>query len=92
MRQWTADEGNAAVAKRCQMLHSLADSLCVVHLEDVNIRQDGAGIHKDQRKLALHQLLYQILFDAESHYRNAVHIALQQAPHEALSAGRVVVG
>ena len=81
-----------AVAERGEVLYGLADALAVIDLEDADVGQVGAGIHKDQRELALHQLLDQLLFNAEGHDGHAIDVALQHAADERLGARRLVVG
>ena len=80
------------MAERGQVLHCLANSLSIIHLEHPDIGQVRSGIYKHQRKLALHQLPHQFLFDAEGHYGHAVHVTLQHAANQRLGAGRFVVG
>ena len=55
--QRAADESDVAMAERGQVLHSLANSLAIIDLEHADIGLGGSGIHKDQRKLAFHELL-----------------------------------
>ena len=90
--QRAADEDNVPMAKSGQVLHSLANSLAIVDLEDADVGQVGPGIHKHQRELALDELLNQFFLDAEGHHRHAVHIALQHAADQRLGPGRFVVG
>ena len=91
-RERAADEGDVAMAKGGQVLHALANALAVVDFEDADIGQVGSGIDKDERELALDELLDQVFFDAEGHHGNAVDVALQHAADERLGAGRFVVG
>ncbi len=74
-----------------KVLHALANSFGVVHLENVNVGKIGRGIHKHQRKFALHEFLDQLFFDAEGHDGDAIDVALEETAHEAFGAGGVVV-
>src|ERR1039458_1059150 len=90
--EWSGEEGDGAMAERGQMLQGLPNSLAIVHFDYADVGQVWSRIHEDQRELAFHQPLHQILFDAEGHDGHAVHVALQHAANQRLGASRFVVG
>jgi len=53
------------MAQRGKMLHRLADPLGVIHLDHANVGKVRSVIHKDQRKLAFHQLLHQLFLNSK---------------------------
>src|ERR1039458_8694202 len=90
--QGAGNESDAAMAEGGQMLYGLTDSFGIVDLEDANVWQAGAGVDKNEGKLALNQLLDQILFNAEGHDGDAVDVALEHAADERLGAFRLIAG
>ena len=89
--QRAADERDLAMAERGKVLDCLANSFAVVHFENADVWQVGAGIDKDERELAFDEFLDQFFFDAEGHDGDAVDAALEHAADERLGAHRIVV-
>jgi hypothetical protein len=80
------------MTERGKVLDSLANPFGIIHLENVNVGKVRCSIHENQRKFALDEFLDQVLFDAEGHDGDTIHVALEQAAHQAFGAGWIVIG
>src|SRR5579863_7012453 len=79
------------MTKGSKMLYGFVNPLCVVDLENTNIRQIGPCIHEHKRKGAIHELLNQFLLDAEGHDGDPVDTALQHTAEQRLSTSSFMV-
>jgi len=80
------------MAQRSQMLHCLANSFAIVHLEHADVSIRRSCVDKDQRKAPVDELLHKLLFNTEGHHGNTIDATLEHPPYQRLGAGRVVVG
>src|SRR5579859_6418266 len=85
------DECNVPVSQRRQVLHSLADPVVVINLEQTDTGPVGPLIHKHERNVALGELLQERLFYSEGHYRNTLGLAFQHTANAKIHAPRIIV-
>src|ERR1700721_4576930 len=91
MRQRSAGEADAAMAKQRQVLHCLVDPVRVVDFKNQRTWSGDSYINGDQGSILGDQLIEKMAFGPECHYGDALNLALSQASNENFRAFPVVV-
>ncbi len=74
------------MAQHRKMLHRLANSFAVVDIDPADVRHVRSSVDKDKRKGTIHELLNQLLINAERHDGDAIYTALEHSADERLGA------
>src|SRR3954469_20673618 len=75
-----------------EVLHSLADSVVIIHFEQTYARAVGAVVDKHQWDVALGKLIEERLLNTERHHRPSFRLALQHAADTKRHAARIIIG